>query len=524
MKFSLFITFFIAVVATSTAELVHPGGWHTQSDLTLIRTKVAAKEKPWIEGWDAIKDKNADEDYRGKVSSPMTDHDALSKQGHAAYVLAMKWVASGEKKYATTAINLIDTWVDTVEDFDVWGPTLTLSTAGGHMAQAAEILAHGFQGEAGWSAGSIAKAQKWFKEVVYPYTSTGDMRSMNWGTSCVGSNMSFAIFCDDQQMFEDACNAYRHGFKNTKDGACGVTQYLINKTGQCYESGRDQKHTQGGIAHLLENAMCAWNQGVDLVSYADYRIVAGVEYTAQYNLGYSVPWSTEVPNPAELKHYWPDQISDEDRGKWSPMYYMCAKLFTLAGAEHPYTKEVIASSGYTPEFTNSSHPGMGTMAFIVHYLEDEIKTRSENIAIPGTIEAEHYRFGDDTYRDTTKGNQGGVYRLDDVDILPLPEEGYALVNMSQGEWLTYDLSVPRAGDYKIVIRYAARKEGAIQIRFKDGSSTKKISLPVTNGAGWEDLVISRKIAIGKGSQRMAVIVSEGQEAYSLDHISIQPSE
>lgn len=352
---------------------------------------------------------------------------------------------------------------------------------------------------------------------------------MNWGTSCVGSNMSFAIFCDDQKMFNDACNAYRHGFKNTSDGASGVKDYIINKTGQCYESGRDQIHTQGGIAHLLENAMCAWNQGVDLVSYANYRIVAGVEYTAKYNLGYDVPWTSKVPNPAGLKFYWPDKISEEGRGRWSPMYYMCAKLFTLAGVEHPYTKEVIESSGYAPEFTNTSHPGMGTMAFIVHSMDDEIKARCTNIAIPGIVEAEHYRFGDDQsteqiYRDTTKGNQGGSYRQDDVDIQLLPKGGYALVNMNKDEWLTYDLSVPKGGDYEITIRYAAQKEGAIQVRFKNGAATEKITLPTTAGWGWEDLVISTKIAIGKGNQRMAVIVSEGQEAYSLDRISIQPSQ
>ena len=53
---------------------------------------------------------------------------------------------------------------------------------------------------------------------------------------------------------------------------------------------------------------------------------------------------------------------------------------------------------------------------------------------------------------------------------------------------------------------------------------KSFMMTTTVGWGWEDLVISTKIAIGKGNQRMAVIVSEGQEAYSLDRISIQPSQ
>jgi len=300
-SYSLLIALFALSVPTLADALVHPGGWHTQADLDLIRTKVAAGEEPWISGWNAIENTDADETYTATVSTLMTDRSGLSEDGHAAYVLAIKWVASGEQKYATAAINIIDDWVNTVEDFDVQGPTLTLSTAGGHMAQAAEIVAHGFNGAAGWSSSGIANAQTWFKEVVYPFTSTGPARSLNWGTSCVGGNMSMAIFCDDQTMFDDASDAYKYGFTDTVDGACGVTQYIINEDGQCYESGRDQVHTQGGIAHLLENAVCAWNQGVNLVSYSNYRLLAGVEYTAKYNLGYDVSWTSDIPNPAGLR-------------------------------------------------------------------------------------------------------------------------------------------------------------------------------------------------------------------------------
>ena len=44
----------VGLVATSAnAQMVHPGGWHTQADLTLIRNKVAAGEEPWITGWNA---------------------------------------------------------------------------------------------------------------------------------------------------------------------------------------------------------------------------------------------------------------------------------------------------------------------------------------------------------------------------------------------------------------------------------------------------------------------------------------
>ena len=167
-RVSFLTAIFVLLISNSADALVHPGGWFKAADLSLIRAKVAAGEEPWISGWNAIKDIDADESYTATVSSLITDKSALSEQGHAAYVLAIKWVASGEQKYATAAINIIDAWVNTVEDFDVEGPTLTLSTAGGHMAQAAEILAHAFDGEAGWDSTSIAKAKIWFKKCGIP--------------------------------------------------------------------------------------------------------------------------------------------------------------------------------------------------------------------------------------------------------------------------------------------------------------------------------------------------------------------
>ena len=354
-------------VSPSHAQLVHPGGWHTQADLTIIRSKVQAGEEPWVTGWNAIKDSRPRKNYESNVSGVVTDEFALSKQGHVAYQLAMKWVASGDQEYADAAIGLIDQWVGNVDGFNVEGPTLTLSTAAGHMAQAAEILAHGFDGAAGWSPAKVEAAQAWFKSKVYDkWTNTGGMRSSNWGTSCIGGNMSMAVFCDNQKMFKDQVNAYKFGYRDTNDGCAGVAQYIFSPTGQAFESGRDQAHVQGGIGHLVEAALTAWNQEIDLVSYEDYRLVAGVEYHAKYNVGHDdVPWTSNIYNPCNNRILGDtNKISSEERGFVSPIYFMCNKLFTQAGQDHPYTYEVITHADYLPEFSNTSHPGMGQLAFV----------------------------------------------------------------------------------------------------------------------------------------------------------------
>ena len=192
------VVLFVCLAASSAnAQMIHPGGWHTQEDLTIIREKIAAGEEPWITGWNAARDEGPSANFTSNPPALITSNGAMHTAGFAAWVLTMKWVASGDKSFSDAAIGIIDNWVDRVEDFDVFAPTLTVSTGAGAMAQAAEILAHGFDGEAGWPEEDVAAAQAWFRDVIYePQTNTGLLSSSNFGTSALGGNMSMAIFMD----------------------------------------------------------------------------------------------------------------------------------------------------------------------------------------------------------------------------------------------------------------------------------------------------------------------------------------
>uniref|UniRef100_UPI0013767FDA carbohydrate-binding protein n=1 Tax=Aquimarina pacifica TaxID=1296415 RepID=UPI0013767FDA len=367
-KTGLFYLFIGLMVNSVNAQLVHPGGWHTQEDLTLIRTKVAAEEEPWTTGWNAAKNNGPNADFTTNPSTLITDNGAMHTAGMAAWVLTMKWVASGDKSYSDAAIDIIDTWVDVVRDFDVYGPTLTVSTGAGAMAQAAEILEHGFNGEAGWSQTDADAAKSWFKEIIYDaWTNTGTHRSTNWGTSALGGNMSMAIFMNNEYEYNYQVEAYKFGYQDTDDGCAALTDYIFDASGQAQETGRDQAHVQGGIAHLTEAALCMWNQGNDIVYAENNRLLAGVEYHARYNLGYNdLPFTSDVYNPCNV---WivsvsTDAISEEYRGEFSPVYYMSAKLFSKAGLDHPNTKEVLTHPGYSPEINNFAHPGLGMFTFV----------------------------------------------------------------------------------------------------------------------------------------------------------------
>ena len=355
------------MASTANAQMVHPGGWHTQADLDEIRDNVAAGREPWITGWNAARDEGPGVNHRENPDVLITNNGSMHRAGFAAWILTMKWVASGDRAFADAAIDAINVWVRTVRDFDVFAPTLTVSTGAGAMAQAAEILAHGFNGEAGWRQADIEAAQRWFRTVIYDQqTNTGIASSSNFGTSALGGNISMAIFMDDQDVYNFQRQAFITGY-NLVDGCNSLTDYIPFATGQAFETGRDQSHVQGGIAHLTEAALSLWNQGDEFVYLENNRLLAGVEYHARYNLGFNdLPYNRNIPNRCNISVPGLNStaISTEDRGDFSPVYYMSAKLFSKAGLDAPNTEAVLRSPGYSPEITNFAHPGLGTFTFV----------------------------------------------------------------------------------------------------------------------------------------------------------------
>ncbi|WP_159023903.1 carbohydrate-binding protein [Formosa sp. L2A11] len=544
IKISLvFILVLLLNLTSSYAQLTHPGGWLVEDDLTLIRNKVAAQEEPWYSAWLELENDNIDETYTATVSSNITDSNAIQRQGHAAYILAIKWVASGNKAYATAGINIIDAWASTVTEFNTTNSPLREGIGSNKMANAAEILAWGFNGEAGWSSSKIIEAQNWFQNVIYPITSTGPSRSMNWGTSCLAGNMSMAIFCDNMTMFNDAVDAYKFGFTNTTDGCAGVTQYIINDEGQCFESERDQGHTQGGIAHLVEPALIAWNQGVDLVSYENDRLVAGMEYTAKYNLFNDVSWTDNVPNPCNQTHSWMNNgfISADGRGDFSPIYVMASTLFTRAGKLHPYTKEVITHEDYgQPETYNDDHPGAGTLCLTVDENPGEpisgldlngLPEYNMNV-LPMTIEAENFDFldsngQDKTYNDLTNTNEGGQYRTDEnVDIELLSGGGYNITSIKNEEWILFTVDVSLNGTYDIDINYAAANgNGTVKFNLDGTDITSNVSVPfgLPNSTGltdWKNFNVASNVRLSKGVKVLKVLFGGSDDAFKLNNFTV----
>ena len=108
----------------------------------------------------------------------------------------------------------------------------------------------------------------------------------NWGAIVNRMRMAAAIYLEDSTLYAAALDYFYHANDN------GSLPRYINELGQSQETGRDQAHVQLGLEALAQTCEMARGQGDDLWGAFDNRLLKGFEYTAKYNLGYEVPFST----------------------------------------------------------------------------------------------------------------------------------------------------------------------------------------------------------------------------------------
>ena len=108
----------------------------------------------------------------------------------------------------------------------------------------------------------------------------------NWGAIVNRMRMAAAIYLEDSLLYAAALDYFYHANDN------GSLPRYINELGQSQETGRDQAHVQLGLEALAQTCEMARGQGDDLWGAFDNRLLKGFEYTAKYNLGYEVPFST----------------------------------------------------------------------------------------------------------------------------------------------------------------------------------------------------------------------------------------
>lgn len=342
---------------------VHPGLLHTRAGLDYIKKKIAAKEEPWTGAFEKLRthpQSKPDYKMRGPFDTVTRDpkrsvhNDEMVTDANAAYQNALMWCLTNNIAHAQKSVAILNAWGHTLKKMDGHDVQLSAGLYTFKFISAAELLRYTYPE---WSQKDIGVFQSMLNDVVYPpIKDFATFANGNWDGACMKTLLAMAVFNEDRALFNRVLDYYQNG-----KGNGSLTHYIINESGQCEESGRDQTHTQLGLAQMAEVCECAWHQGIDLYGAEDNRLLKGFEYTAKYNLGNDVPF---VPYTDITGHLKAKVISPLTRGKLRPVFEMVLNHYVnRKGLAAPFTQQ--AAEELRPEGAGfaADQVGFGTLLF-----------------------------------------------------------------------------------------------------------------------------------------------------------------
>lgn len=342
---------------------VHPGLLHSRADLQRMRDAVRERRSPIYEGYVVFQESAFSQHHyslRGPLpavgrnpTSGQVDYDS---DANAAYQNALMWAITGDRRYAQTAIRIIDAWSDTLQLITGRDAVLMAGLGPFKMVNAAEIMRYT---DAGWPEAAVKRTEQHFLRVIYPVlASFAPFANGNWDDAALKTVMAIGVFCNERSIFEESVRYYVNGWGNGS-----LTHYVVNEAGQVQETGRDQAHTQLGLGMLAECCEIAWHQGLNLYAYADNRLLKGFEYTAKYNQGNDdIPYTPMLDRTGKYRHLHPSELA---RGNLRAVYEQVYNHYVhRMGQQAPFTKA--AADKLRPEgpgMPGADHPGYGTLLY-----------------------------------------------------------------------------------------------------------------------------------------------------------------
>lgn len=141
--------------------------------------------------------------------------------------------------------------------------------------------------------------------------------------------------------------------------------------------------------------------------------------------------------------------------------------------------------------------------------------------IPGSIEAEEYDLGgaQTAYNDLTEGNEGTVFRTDDVDVQEKVGGGYNVGWIDSGEWLEYSVDVTSADEYNFSFIIASEESGTMHVEMNGQNISSVIAIGSTGGWQVWDTVTVGPYQLNSGEAIMRLYFDEGP--FNLDQVIVE---
>jgi hypothetical protein len=291
----------------SKAGFRHPGVLVNRAQLDFIRTKVTANEEPWKAAFEAAKTselgalaytpKPWETCECGPRSNPNLGCKDEQRDSEAAYTQALLWSITGNKAYAENAIKIMDAWSGTLKGgHKLANGPVQAAWCAEVWPRAAELIRYG---NAGWTPENITRFQNMLTTQYIPSLIEGSCENGNKELSMSEALINIGVFNDDRKTFDAGVKMWRgrapayiylttDGPEPVKPAGCdmaiwgnkGYTTPLVD--GLLQETCRDSGHANLALSAMVNAAETARQQGLDLYAEQGKRIVAAMEYQAQF--------------------------------------------------------------------------------------------------------------------------------------------------------------------------------------------------------------------------------------------------
>lgn len=289
------------------AGFIHPGVLMNRAQLDEIKKRVAAGTEPQKKAFEALKASPLGAlDYVphpratvecGPRSTPDLGCKAEQADSEAAYAQALLWHITGNSAYARNAIRIMNAWSSTLTGghTNANGP-VQASWTGDVWPRAAEIIRYT---DAGWPDADIARFQNMLTTQYLPSLIHGTCENGNKELTMSEALINIGVFNDNRTVFEHGIKMWRgrapayiylksDGPKPVEPPGCGLAIWG-NKgltpaltEGLLQETARDSGHANLALSAMVDAAETARQQDVDLYSEQAKRIMAALEFQAQY--------------------------------------------------------------------------------------------------------------------------------------------------------------------------------------------------------------------------------------------------
>ena len=341
-------------------QFVHPGLLSTDADFARMKFEVDAGAHPWTDSYKILMaNSHASLNYEDHPADTLVcgSDDGTDNTGQlyndiaAAYADSLVWKISGNTSYADKAVKICDDWSAQLTTISGGSNASDVDVAAGIYGYEFANVAENMRSYKDWgSSPDFARFQNMMMTAFYSVSHDYLLNHNNlcqdadypsWDELSYASILAIGVLCDNHALYNEAVSAYKSttlcgGLPNS------VYQVFPGLLGQLQESGSDQDHSSLTLGLLGAVGQMAWNQGDDLFSFDNNRLLSGAEYYAKYNLKNSVPFA----NYENCQGVVQSNVSSTSRGKILPIWALIYNHYAnIEGIAAPYSKQYIALTG-----------------------------------------------------------------------------------------------------------------------------------------------------------------------------------